>query len=275
MTETEQRSDGERRASPRTFADLPAATHQPLEDLFFRVKIDLPVKDQLVKLEKSVGRVYPVKKEWRFKTRRYGGVPCEPDTAPRINFDDSEFKAWFSGSIVKHSDGSPFLLWHGTFKDFEDFSQSSNLRPEYRKGTVGIYFSTDKEFSSSYGHNLLQVCLNVRNPKITYDGDDFHHIRFPQREHLRRDGFDSMIHRLDFNPLNRRVICPGDNIVVFDTACIKLVQRFRVDDYDDSALEVSRIKASELADANAAIKDFHTSLSELRQAGSTKVADHE
>jgi DNA polymerase III sliding clamp (beta) subunit (PCNA family) len=77
------------------------------------------------------------------------------------------FKSWFgdwendpeNSSKVVDENGEPFIVWHGTDNKFTEFKNTNNR-------IVGHYFSSDLENSKTYGENILNAFLNIKNPFI-------------------------------------------------------------------------------------------------------------
>ena len=101
------------------------------------------------------------------------------------NSDDAQihsdnFKAWFgdwendpkNASKVVNEDGTPKVVYHGTSENFTVFditkSRSYDETPDY--DLPGFYFSESTDESGSYGDNLGEYYINIRNP---YSGDTY------------------------------------------------------------------------------------------------------
>lgn len=97
-----------------------------------------------------------------------------------------EFKKWFgdwendpkNASKVVDENGEPKLMYHGTKSIFDEFDinyGSSNTKA--KNGKLGFFFTDSKKVADSFGDNILQVFINMRNPidagYFTYniDGD--------------------------------------------------------------------------------------------------------
>lgn len=61
-----------------------------------------------------------------------------------------EFKKWFGDSKVVDENGEPLVVYHGTDKDFNEFTP----------GRVGnMYFSEDPEYAQAYGKSIIPVFI--------------------------------------------------------------------------------------------------------------------
>lgn len=84
------------------------------------------------------------------------------------------FKNWFgdwendpgNSSKIVDENGEPMVVYHGSNKDFESFDPSllsENTGNDGHYG-AGIYFSTERAEAETYGKNVYEVFLNVKNP---------------------------------------------------------------------------------------------------------------
>jgi len=86
--------------------------------------------------------------------------------------DTPEFKKWFGDSKVVDADGKPLVVYHGTTKSFNEFT---NDKKEHRSGNPdGFYFTPDADEASDYaltgkteeGANVIAAYLSIKNPFI-------------------------------------------------------------------------------------------------------------
>jgi hypothetical protein len=80
----------------------------------------------------------------------------------RKQTDTPEFKRWFGDSKVVDDDGSPLVVYHGTWLEFYEFEGG-------RMG--GMYFTPDAEYAKGYGDQLMPVYLKVENMADLSDPD--------------------------------------------------------------------------------------------------------
>lgn len=84
------------------------------------------------------------------------------------------FKNWFgdwendpeNSSKIVDENGEPMVVYHGSNKDFDSFDPSllsENTGNDGHYG-AGIYFSTERAEAETYGKNVYEVFLNVKNP---------------------------------------------------------------------------------------------------------------
>lgn len=164
----------------------------------------------------------PTPEYWRTKRRFASGRPVRTELCSRVNFDGQAFKEWFSGSVLLDRAGRPRFFWHGTFGDFESFHECADHRPEHRKDTAGIYFTSLFNYACSYGYNIMQVCLKVRYPYIVKDYSDMGRIITHHRDNLAMRGFDAVVYSL------RGTFDEIDEIAVFNADQVLLVRRKHV-----------------------------------------------
>ena len=70
-----------------------------------------------------------------------------------------EFKQWFKGSKIVDGKGNPLLVYHATWKDFDEFRQSEH----------GIFFS--RQPRQGFGDKVVTAYLSLKNPlDPEYDG---------------------------------------------------------------------------------------------------------
>ncbi len=73
-------------------------------------------------------------------------------------------------SKVVDENGEPLVVYHSTNAKFTIFDNTY----EYIHPDDGYYFSSDKDYSSQYGSNVMPVFLNIRKPyKSTQDFNNF------------------------------------------------------------------------------------------------------
>lgn len=96
-----------------------------------------------------------------------------------------EFKAWFgdwennaNASQVLDENGEPRVVYHGTNNvkrtlkrdpktgtNEYQYSEFDSFEPQY-EGQAGHFFNSDKDNAGSYGSNIYEVFLNLRNPLV-------------------------------------------------------------------------------------------------------------
>lgn len=98
------------------------------------------------------------------------------------------FWNWFNGSKVVDKQGRPLVVYHGTTKEFEEFSKdmigTSTDRGFY--GT-GFYFTTSRSCAKSYGNKILSCYLKIKNPFY------FDWIAYPFKFGLNKDKLVSLL----------------------------------------------------------------------------------
>jgi hypothetical protein len=94
-------------------------------------------------------------------------------THGRNPLKNPQFRAWFGNSTVVNPDGTPMVMYHGTDRDFDAFSEKElGSRTDHGVWGIGFYFMNDAEWGSAYaetenpnGTPNVRLCyLRVENP---------------------------------------------------------------------------------------------------------------
>lgn len=122
-----------------------------------------------------------------------------------MNFSD-----WFGGSKVALPNGKPKVLYHGTWKSFDEF-----IVPE-----TGIYFTDNFNAAKAYGE-VIRVYLSLQNPLVLdFDGSSDlgeHENILNEVAFAKEEGFDGLIVNNSFdgeNNLNQFVVFSQNQIYV-------------------------------------------------------------
>ena len=90
--------------------------------------------------------------------------------------ETKEFKQWFGDSEVVDNDGNPLVVYHGTGRDFTEFSKdllgASTGAPSAK---LGFFFAGDPDTSNKYAENAQRRKVSYGNPaeeEISYLKDD-------------------------------------------------------------------------------------------------------
>lgn len=86
-----------------------------------------------------------------------------------------EFKKWFGDSKVVDENGKPLVMYHGSFRSFEEFDKfmiGRGTDPGYFG--AGFYFTPVEGLARYYGPNLYRVYLSIKNPYKTYNRKDLY-----------------------------------------------------------------------------------------------------
>jgi hypothetical protein len=93
----------------------------------------------------------------------------------------TEFKSWFgdwendpeNSSKVVDENGEPMVVYHGTNKKWWinnkfifDPKLEGHITETKRGNYGGIYFSSNKNVAISYGKNIVEVFLNIKEPTV-------------------------------------------------------------------------------------------------------------
>jgi hypothetical protein len=112
--------------------------------------------------------------------------------AAKTHLDNENFKNWFGKSVLKHPDGSPMHMYHGTGKDFSAFDYKYAGKGTDAYGS-GFYFTNSPDTASQYafmkhddkdnvGGNVMKVHVRLENP-IKAETDDETPFK---REHIKK-----------------------------------------------------------------------------------------
>jgi hypothetical protein len=160
--------------------------------------------------------------------------------------ETKEFKNWFGDSKVVDDKGNPLVVYHGTTT--EDISKFV----PYGKQTVeAVFFTNDKRTAKTYGEELFEVYLSIKDPLIEdFEGKSFHDDGVSQRfnyvlNEAKRRGYDGFIAKNISDPLGEADISrPSDVYVVFDPTQIKSATE-NIGAFDPESADI-RFKADEV-----------------------------
>jgi hypothetical protein len=82
---------------------------------------------------------------------------------------EENFKLWFGNSKVVDAKGNPLKVYHGTWKEFSQFSK--NVFANFKNGQekLGFFFTSDPTYAGQYadrdGGRIMPVYLSLQNPK--------------------------------------------------------------------------------------------------------------
>jgi len=202
MAEIEQQSDDQRMAAVVLTAACDSAINRFAES------------DR-----RQLTRMFPLVERWRLRPGRATGVPVHTDAQPRIDIQSDAFKEWFAGSVMVKADGQPRSFWHGTFRDFDSFDDDPATRPAHRQKRAGLYFTAAHDYACCYGYNVLEVCLKVRRPYVTFDYEEACHPTAADIARHVRGGYDAIAFSLLKDPNDIDEIC------VFSPDQVRLIRR--------------------------------------------------
>jgi GNAT superfamily N-acetyltransferase len=89
---------------------------------------------------------------------------------PNSVTETPEFKRWFTGSKVVNSDGSPMVVYHGTWESFDEFDTGKSFDGGFHFGTAdaaNARLGPDED--NMRGRNIMPVYLSIKNPKRLND----------------------------------------------------------------------------------------------------------
>ena len=145
--------------------------------------------------------------------------------AVKVITDNPNFVKWFGNSEIVTKDGSPLIMYHGTYSDVTIFDRDRiNLGP-------GFFFTKSKQYASKYatrygkGGNIISVYLSLKNPLKMYIkkdaaiSEDINRVAIDKKsswvEEAKRRGYDGVYY---FDTPNR-----GGEVAVFESTQIKSI----------------------------------------------------
>ena len=148
-----------------------------------------------------------------------------------------EFKKWFGDSKIVNEDGSPMVVYHGTNKDFSEFSvKQKNDHGYYGEG---YYFTPNQSDASFYADlystrdvvegeqsapNVMPVYLSIKNPYVIYK-NNFSGPQYADEftKDLKEKGYDGIIVRLrDVDDITGNIVADDiTEIIAFEPNQIK------------------------------------------------------
>jgi len=111
----------------------------------------------------------------------HNDIPVNPENKKGERYqirapETKEFKQWFGDSEVVDNDGNPLVVYHGTGRDFTEFSKdllgASTGAPSAK---LGFFFAGDPDTSNKYAENAQRRKVSYGNPaeeEISYLKDD-------------------------------------------------------------------------------------------------------
>ena len=89
---------------------------------------------------------------------------------PKDMTQTPEFKKWFGKSKMVNNDGSPMVVYHGTNREFSEFSMDKGHSHDLGFYGRGIYFtfggSWSKGEASYYGNRVVEAYLKIEKPFV-------------------------------------------------------------------------------------------------------------
>lgn len=207
--------------------------------------------------------------------------PGADQLQPQDQTETPEFRRWFGDSKVADSEGRPLVVYHGTGRDFDAFSDNPN----------GIFFGTSPEVAASYSRingeapRIVPAYLSIKNPwtMVEYGPDVPYSQRIDQSvPALKARGFDGFHDPRDgrwvaFRPEqiksatgNRGTFDPADPRITFSRprAAVlaarqrvqQLISREAIDrliyEFQDKFVDLKRIQAH-IREAGGTVSDLN------------------
>ena len=134
-----------------------------------------------------------------------GSAPKDSSLKP-VDTNSKEFKDWFGDSKVIDDDGDPLRVYHGTNKEFQEFSE------RFIKSEGGFCFTDSPAVAHNYaqsagktkidekgkmyteGANVIPVYLSIENPYVVDFGGGWKERSFVREvEFAKREGYDGVV----------------------------------------------------------------------------------
>lgn len=155
--------------------------------------------------------------------------------------ESDAFKDWYKDSKIRHEDGRPMRLYHGTADDIQSFDLDHPNRKDAGWLGHGIYLSSDPALASGYAvlkrgtaaPNVMPLYANLKNPYYATLHDKermmlYQHARGHEAgremarqwtEALKARGHDGVV--LKYRPEDVGPTNASHEVVVFDPASLK------------------------------------------------------
>lgn len=89
------------------------------------------------------------------------------DSDNRVISNPEKFHEWFGDSKVTDDEGRPLTVYHGTGRDFSEFSADKGEGARYK---TGVFFSDSPEVASTYAtgenKNVMKSYVSLKNPVV-------------------------------------------------------------------------------------------------------------
>lgn len=138
------------------------------------------------------------------------GVPVRTDALPLFPaLDEQSFDRWFEGSVVRHDDGTPAVVYHGTPRPgFEQFDPkqkgiTSVLFSAIETQRNGFFFADNPEFAKGFAEQsrtgeVMPVFLSIKNPFDARESTNVAVTAFEQDVWPRMIAIDPELNNPDF-----------------------------------------------------------------------------
>jgi hypothetical protein len=247
--------------------------------------MDLAVKAQLYREaveanEKKEGSSVSTLREKSLSTEDHSATEpassgrSEAGSTPKDQTETPEFKKWFGDSKVVDKDGKPKVVYHGTNKDFGEFSESKFGRStKHLTAKVGFFFSSMPDIAEEFtkdindkpakNANIMPVYLNIKNPFEMDVNDYYNRYIIGQKNFLelvsniKRNNYDGIKIIGDDKFIDEQKEFSADTYVIFSPSQIK------------SAIGNKGTFNPESADITKSIKYFFKQLIQARKGTDT------
>jgi hypothetical protein len=156
---------------------------------------------------------------------RFMPEKLDSDYMKAVESGDVETQQRMVDEVAKQAGYRQGVLWHGSRgKKFTVFDETKGDRLPWMEGSVGHYFSPDKNIASAMGSNVLGAYLKMDNPLILDAGDYSYSAITPARKkEIQKQGYDSVIGTPQTN-------AGKQEFIVFDSNQIKSADPITRDD---------------------------------------------
>jgi hypothetical protein len=167
----------------------------------------------------------PISKAVPSQGSRFMPEKLDSDYMKAVESGDVEAQQRMVDEVAKQAGYRQGVLWHGSRgKKFTVFDETKGDRLPWMEGSVGHYFSPDKNIASAMGSNVLGAYLKMDNPLILDAGDYSYSAITPARKkEIQKQGYDSVIGTPQTN-------AGKQEFIVFDSNQIKSADPITRDD---------------------------------------------
>lgn len=109
-----------------------------------------------------------------------------------------KFYKWFNNSKAVDSKNRPYVMYHGTYDNFDSFSYQYSGKNDSGFFGKGFYFTYDYGYAKKYGKKIMRVYLKIDNPyKMTTDSKENMINYMLKNGHMDKKTASSLLNKLN------------------------------------------------------------------------------
>ena len=200
------------------------------------------------------------------------------ELAPPV--DSKAFEDFYKDASLVNKDGSPISLYHGTDRQFDTFDKNAKSKTGHPSSVLGHFLTTNKDVARGFSRDnskatfgfantpdniVMEVYTNIQNPKILTrmkftnelsvsktSTEEYGFMRTPEgwgeyKQELVNEGYDGIIIQKD-TKYSVADEFKADNIIVFDSANIQVVDASRGNALYEEAMTIDWDQITETAE---------------------------